>query len=383
MKGGRLPIFFQTKKIPKKYIPLQKALKERLRKPIPLQPLTERESQLVASIQAETKRYNRNNITRTEAYLDLYKRNPELHWSFLAHMVSRNTGWNMTDLKGSFLPRLLTKQECDDFYAFLERGNWIIFEDAFPQLLLYEKSKQDQKNYFHLFSSLHVSVFMEVIWSFFFDQPDSQILTLALVVNEQSHLEHTVMKEKQYKQHVFEKIEFKLQDILSMNQILFPYMKGKDTVSLRGKTIHQFEELHNRIHIGRYLYALLFKEEYLKKTECWALETPHTGSRMDYWPHLFNLVNEEIPGKKRMHSRFKNGLLKEGEARVYSPVWQYVWKDVSHSPANPYEWFKDIEVLSYLIDFETNLDGLIEKEYNRTLEKLEYAFMAKKKTTLY
>ena len=32
-------------------------------------------------------------------------------------------------------------------------------------------------------------------------------------------------------------------------------------------------------------------------TEKWAKEHPHSGSRMDYWPHLFHDVNEEVPGK--------------------------------------------------------------------------------------
>lgn len=28
----------------------------------------------------------------------------------------------------------------------------------------------------------------------------------------------------------------------------------------------------------------------------WAMKHPHTGSRKDYWPHVFNNVNEGIPG---------------------------------------------------------------------------------------
>ena len=52
-----------------------------------------------------------NNITRTKAYFDIYQKYPEIHWAFLGHMVSRNGGWNMTDLKGDFLTRLLTKKK--------------------------------------------------------------------------------------------------------------------------------------------------------------------------------------------------------------------------------------------------------------------------------
>ncbi|MDP4162202.1 MAG: DUF2515 family protein, partial [Bacillota bacterium] len=65
--------------------------------------LTSDEHKLVNQIKEKTKKFNRNNLTRTKAYLDFYNNHPEIHWSFLAHMVSRNGGWNMTDLKGEFL----------------------------------------------------------------------------------------------------------------------------------------------------------------------------------------------------------------------------------------------------------------------------------------
>ena len=68
-------------------------------------------------------------------------------------MVSRNGGWNMTDLKGGLLSRLLTKKEVESFFTFLERGNWLIFQDAYPQFLVYEESKKRGKNLFYLLSS--------------------------------------------------------------------------------------------------------------------------------------------------------------------------------------------------------------------------------------
>src|SRR5699024_1496732 len=94
-------------------------------------PITFQETQIIQDIVNETKRKNINNITRTNAYLDFYMQHSEIDWAFLAHMVSRNTGWNMTDLKGSYLTKLLTSQEQDDYFAFLERANWLIFQDAY------------------------------------------------------------------------------------------------------------------------------------------------------------------------------------------------------------------------------------------------------------
>src|SRR3954466_2277733 len=61
------------------------------------------EKMLIEHIRNQTRLLNQNNVTRTKAYLDFYKLHPEIHWAFLGHMVSRNGGWNMTDLKGEFL----------------------------------------------------------------------------------------------------------------------------------------------------------------------------------------------------------------------------------------------------------------------------------------
>ena len=98
--------------------------------------------------------------------MDFYIRHPEIHWVFLAHMVSRNAGWNMTDLKGGFLTKLLMKKESQAFFDFLERGNWLIFQDAYPQLLVYEESKRNKTNLLYLLPHLHISYFMETLNQF-------------------------------------------------------------------------------------------------------------------------------------------------------------------------------------------------------------------------
>ena len=74
------------------------------------QHLSREDQQLLQRIRLKTKQLNVNNVTRTKAYLDFYIFHPEIHWAFLGHMVSRNGGWNMTDLKGEFLSRLMNEQ---------------------------------------------------------------------------------------------------------------------------------------------------------------------------------------------------------------------------------------------------------------------------------
>jgi len=121
------------------------------------------ERELVEDIRKQTDLRNRDNVERTRAYLELYQRHPEIHWALLAHLVSRNAGWSLTDLRGELLPRLLSATEQRYLFLFLERGDWLIFRDAFPQLLLYEESVRRQTNLFHLLPHFHASVFPAAI----------------------------------------------------------------------------------------------------------------------------------------------------------------------------------------------------------------------------
>ena len=62
--------------------------------------LTKEEQLIINKIKIQTEQLNKNNVTRTRAYYQFYIQYPEIHWALLGHMVSRNGGWNMTDLKG-------------------------------------------------------------------------------------------------------------------------------------------------------------------------------------------------------------------------------------------------------------------------------------------
>ncbi|NRD80248.1 DUF2515 domain-containing protein [Bacillus sp. BRMEA1] len=321
-----------------------------------------------------TAEHNVNNVTRTKAYLEFYLRYPDIHWAFLGHMVSRNGGWNMTDLKGEFLPRLLSNKERNSLFNFLERGNWLIFQDVYPQFLLYEESLKQNKPLFYLFSDLNISIFMETIWNYFWQHHDPYILCIALVINEQSYLEKRVIQNPIYQKEVLNKFEFFLQDFLSFNHILFPYGAGH----LKGQTLHQFESLHERILLGKRLYAVLFRDgEFLQDTVNWAKSHPHTGSRKDYWPHLFNQVKEGIPGFP-FPLRLKNCLLRKGAGRIFSPKLEDAWKNVIQKEAEKGDWFNNIDVVNYLQKDEELINGEIEHEYCKTLERLELAAVAKK-----
>lgn len=344
--------------------------------------LTKEEKTLIQEVKKQTNEWNKNNVTRTKAYLDFYVQHPEIHWAFLAHMVSRNGGWNMTDLKGEIHSILLSDKEKMAFFAFLERGNWLIFEDAYPQLLLYQESLKRNKPFFHLLSVLNVSVFMESCWNYFWEHHAKSLLTISLIINEQNYIEKRVIQNPLYKNEVFNSLEFILQDVLSFNHILFPYMKN-NVLRLKGQTCHHFDSVHERIMLGRRLYAVLFKDnEILRNAEKWAMSTPHTGSRKDFWPNIFNNVHEGIPGKS-YQLRLKSCTLRPGASRIFSPNLQSAWKNVKHVEAEEGDWFKDDRILEYFSELEEPVNGEIENEYCKTLERLELAALAKKAISVF
>ncbi|KXH82094.1 hypothetical protein AU377_06570 [Sporosarcina sp. HYO08] len=338
------------------------------------------EQHLLQTIRLKTEQLNVNNVTRTKAYLDFYNCWPDIHWAFLGHIVSRNGGWNMTDLRGEFLARLMTESSRTHFFSFLERGNWLIFQDAYPQFLLYEESVMRNRNLFYLLSYLNVSVFMEVIWNYFWKEHDPAILAIALIINEQSYLENRVVQNPVYKKKVFQTVEFVLQDFLSFNHILFPFAKEGEELrraSLRGLTLHHFGFLHERIQLGKELYQLLFQDpELFEKVYQWAITHPHTGSRKDYWPDVFNDLHERLPGHA-FSRRLKLCRLRKGSPRIYSPKLEYAWQNVIHPEAELGDWFEHWHVIHYLLRENATINGKIVGDYCETLEKLELAAIAK------
>ena len=341
---------------------------------------TAEEKKIIHKIKRKTEQLNENNLTRTKAYLDFYKKYPEIQWSLLAHMVSRNGGYSMTDLKGELLTRLLSKKEKVSYFSFLERGNWLIFQDAYPQLLLYEESVKRKEPLFGLLQHFNVSIFIETIWNHFWKSPDPSLLTYGLIINEQNYIEKRVIQNHNYIKNVFNTLEFGIQDLLSFNQILFPY-NDYGVIKLAGQTVNQFKSLHERIQLGKRLYAILFDKDVLKKVEEWAMAHPHTGSRKDYWPHIFNDVHEGIPGLK-YQIKLSSCKLKPGARRIYSPTLQNAWENVQHPEAQPGDWFSNFKVLEYLREIDEPMIGNIEYEYCRTLEKLELAAFAKKMASI-
>ncbi|WP_340689503.1 DUF2515 family protein [Halobacillus kuroshimensis] len=352
---------------------LKKQLKNALKSSPPPQ-LDNKEKKLLETIRYKTKKANQNNVTRTKAYLDFFLIHPEIHWALLAHLVSRNAGWNMTDLKGTYLPKLLTAKEAVDFYMFLERGNWLIFQDAYPQLLLYEYSRKRGEPLWHLLPSLNVSAFMRPFWERFWESGCSEEITKALIVNEQHYIENRVLNNSLYMHTVMDKVMFKLQELMSMNHILFPYLTPvQKRIKLTGGTVHHFTSVNKRVSLGRSLYDLLYSiESRLESIILWAESRPHTGSRADYWPELFLMEgNSSTPVSSSSPCR---GL---GRNKLFSPALTSAWDDWIHPHAEEGDWFTDCHVLRLLKKKPEKFSGEIEAACCQSLEEVHTAVQAK------
>ncbi|MGG4439452.1 DUF2515 domain-containing protein [Brevibacillus fortis] len=341
-------------------------------------PLKDQDRRTVEQIRQETLTHNRDNIDRTRAYLSFYQKHPRIHWALLAHLVSRNAGWNMTDLQGELLPRLLRTKEQHDYFSFLERGNWLIFHDAYPQLLLYEESVRRQTNLFYLLPHLGVSTFMQAIWNHFWKTDDKQLLAIGLIINEQNYLEDQIMKDSAYQNSVVRTIPFALQELLKLNLILFPH-KGADSLQLAGERVFHFASLPERISLGKRLYSLLFGGTNRQEASyAWALQQPHTGSRKDYWPHLFHDVNDTAPGKS-YQVKLMNCQLRSGANRLFSPTLRQVWKPIHHEPPKELDWYKNkSDVWRVLNQAEEAANAAeMSEAYCQALSKIEWAVAAR------
>jgi len=327
---------------------------------------------ILSWIRQETARMNRNNVTRTYAYHRIYTRHPELHWALLAHMVSRNTGWNMTDLKGDLVPRLLEWRRSEALYQMLERANALIFQDAYPQLLLYQEGKRRGRGLTFLLERLSVSSFMPPLWDDFAETGDPVPLAIGLIINEQNYIQGRVVENPFFLKEVLERPFFHMDSLLHVNQILLPYL-APDTgkIRLAGLTLEDFPDLHERIRFGRKLYALLFDVPAVREgCRRFADQVPHTGSRADYWPEVFAQHKETPPSRERTEASARAAL-------HYSPTLAAAWPNRPVEPTVAADWFRDMSAFAHFSALKPPSSWMMDREHQLLLKAQEAAALAK------
>lgn len=299
--------------------------------------------QWVARISRETSVWNQNNVTRTQAYWNVYRECPELHWALLAHMVSRNGGWSMTDLQGEWLPKLLPAEIREAHFELLETCNALIFRDAYPQLKAYAESRRCGAPLFRLLPELGISSFMLPVWERFWTcreesfqrrEEASALLTVALIVNEQQVIEEPVVQNPHFRDRVLESASFRMQPLLQTNQVVFPMnpqsVPGDRPPNLAGKVLERFADLQERIRFGKCLYGMLFGYPIVReRVAAFAAEHPHTGSRADYWPHRYCAAPDKTGGQSDCAAG----------PRWHSPALASAWPDRPLPDLPRRDWF--------------------------------------------
>ncbi|MGE7764790.1 DUF2515 family protein [Peribacillus sp. NPDC096540] len=233
------------------------------------------EMQLLNSIKVQTAKGNRDNISRTKAYEQFFNVHPEIQWSFLAGMVSRNAGWNMCDLEGIWFSHILSSKYRLQLFLTYEEANWRIFQDAYPQLLLYHYSTKYGRPLFHLCRYFFITKFMTNQWKSFWEHRNHEKLATALIINEQNIIEKPVIKKQSF---VFHSLLFLLQDWMHFSTVLFPTCNGK----LYGSSVSHFRNIDERIKLGKKLVNLLFSKELFPQFHDFSCRTEPTGARFDY-----------------------------------------------------------------------------------------------------
>lgn len=230
----------------------------------------------------KTKAHNLDNISRTKAYQNFYLLFPEIKWAFVASMVSRNAGWTMTDLFLSPFQVILNNKEHERLFMTYERANWLIFSDAYPQLLVFQISLNLNKPMFHLLPELRVSEYMVKEWKHYWKHNDKDRLMIALIINEQNVIQQPVVKQSYFKYHIFLRLPYLLQDFLFMNAIILPTR----STTFYGAFVHDFTNITNRIKLGKQIASIIFNPAVYKGLLDFALTIEHTGSRNDYEKYI-------------------------------------------------------------------------------------------------
>ena len=312
------------------------------------------EETLVQKIYLLTKKYNLDNISRTESYLHYYIANKEIKWAYLASQVSRNAGWNICDLQGSWFSKVLSAEKRRQLFYLYEKANWLIFQDAFPQLLLYDYSTKYNKPLFHLLKYFSVSSFMEKEWNVFWEKRNQQRLMTSLIINEQNVIEKPIIKNHDYKREVFHSLAYLFQDLFHFSAVLFPTLEG----CLYGSSVADFTSLDKRIEFGKELANILFHSDLYEDFFRFSTAKTHTGSRRDYECIVYPQHKRDTPILRLAFPVIQH---KKEESADWSQLRRKkrVWQRPVVPKANPQEltnWYRDKqEQLHLLIRMENKI----------------------------
>ncbi len=239
---------------------------------------------------------NRDNVSRTASYLELYafarSHEVELPWLLMAHLVSRNAGYLMTDLGVALRApeNVFTEAATRELFCFLERANFLIFDDAWHHVLHHLLGRTT-----HL--GAETPRFMREAWRRYEDavargaSPEvERSLVLDLVRNEQNLIEMRVVHHPRF-ERARAMVAF-FEGVGREAPIVLPKTDARITVG-------GFAKLERRIQTGERIFdTVLAPRAGRDDIFAWAMahahtgwrgvytsKTPHASTLRDVWPH--------------------------------------------------------------------------------------------------
>jgi hypothetical protein len=226
---------------------------------------------------------NEDNVARTSSYLELYAYTrdhpPDLPWLLMAHLVSRNGGYMMTDVATSLARRdgVFSADATRTLFLFLERANFLIFHDAWWHVLHHLLGRSGE-----LGAPRATRFVVDRCW------PDYERavrdrgvsadveaqLVRDLVTNEQHFIERRVVHNPRFEQA--SAIVGFLESIGRDAPLVLPCTDASIKVG-------RFALLARRIQTGRRIYdEVLADPARRERIYGWARQNAHTGTREVY-----------------------------------------------------------------------------------------------------
>lgn len=233
---------------------------------------------------------NADNVARTDSYLELYawtrQNGPDQPWVLMAHLVSRNAGYLMSDLArmldGPQGADPATAEAMRSLFLLLERANWLIFHDAWHHLLHALAGRRGE------LTGPRTPRFMIDAWARHEGFGDERGLVLDLVHNEQNLIERRAVH------HPHLAAGARLLGLIEMSGREKPlHFAIPDAPAI---TVGGFAKLERRIDAGRRIFDEVVADRGRRDALYeWARAHPHTGSRAIYGGKPGPTVREAWP----------------------------------------------------------------------------------------
>ncbi len=228
---------------------------------------------------AELGERNQDNVARTASYLELYaltrETGRELPWILMAHLVSRNGGYMMSDVAFARASgqSAFTHAALEELFLFLERANYLIFFDAWYHVLHHLLGRSTE--------AARATRFTQAAW-LRYEAAAADVVTPALeralvedlVTNEQRFIEHRVVHHSRFERA--RAIVGVLESVGGEGPLIFPGCEAKIKVG-------GFALVKKRIAAGMRIFdEILANRDWREEIFRWALAHPHSGSRAVY-----------------------------------------------------------------------------------------------------